>query len=269
MCVLDAPNKTFRLVVQLDDCEIVRDSLRFSQYKRALSHVATAIRDHAYDGALNEVILQQAKPADRPAMTAPADPAVDESWEDVERWGPDVVRRILAQDLLQRGKRLPPLGRTTPTHTPRPLKPAARRARTIVPPTPAPPIVAPPVNAPPIDAPPAVVPEPVRPSIPEPAPSPTPTPAPVVAPAPVVTPPAKPQTAARPAERKIHRSRAWYIVVGLAIVAGTWVSVLACMCGGQPSNVLRALEMREQPADAEAISFDGPVILPEPNTDER
>ncbi len=232
MCVLDAPNRTFRLVVQLDDCEIVRDSLRFTQYKQALSHVATAIRDHGHEGALNEVILQKAGPATCADLTTLTNQPATESWVDVERWGPDVVRRVLAQERLRRRDRVPPAARPSPTPSPRALMPAARKPRRDV----------------------------LQPDTPA---SVTPKPVPPAQPLPIPQRPVEPRV-----EHKSHRSRAWYVVVGVTIVAGTWLSILAYMCGGQPGNILRSLEMREPPADAEAIAFEGPVVLPEPEADE-
>jgi len=98
------PGRIYRLVVDLRNRQVVFAARPFGRYKDAVSSVATAIRRHAPDGEAQEVLLQAGAPLENTSSLSQRDaPGTQVAscvarWTTLERWGRDVIERILAQN---------------------------------------------------------------------------------------------------------------------------------------------------------------------------
>lgn len=223
----------YRLVVQRRGRDGHHDALVFDDYKRAVSQVATAVRRHGEPDTPDTVSLQRGTPT--------AEHAGSESlrWTEVERWGPDVVNRILEQDRAwterlshlcakskplqkQTAKRVaeprPQLSDKTRPYTDSPQQQTDSAAATVGPAT-----------------------DPDTPA---------------------------PQPAASAhllhlerLSKRWYRNSGWYLAITAAIVALTWIVLLLFMTGGRPDLMLRdhfaAQKAEAAPAD---IGFDGTLL---------
>ncbi len=134
------PGAVYRLLVHFHDRDLVFAAPLFCEAKRARAQVATAVRRHACDGALESIGLQRGTTNGTSEPTRPGRPIIRNHWEDlhwteVESWGPEVVQRILQQHNLHLRQSQSPRAKhahepetTIESHTPR------RRSATVPPP---------------------------------------------------------------------------------------------------------------------------------------
>lgn len=92
--------RVYRLLVEIDDRQIVFDAPPFRTFKQARAQIAGAVRRHAQDGAIHGVILQAGQPVGTAQVFPPRARSVRECalrWSTLDRWGTAVITRILAQ----------------------------------------------------------------------------------------------------------------------------------------------------------------------------
>ena len=231
MHIIEQPRARYRLVVRMPGRNIVGENLVFERYKQALAHVAPAIRDHSNGVVPHAIVLQRATDAielmasDAPEAFGDED---DGAWEEVERWGVPVIQRILAQQT----RRIP-----SRSAAPATVAVIGRHA---------------------LPAPAAVKPLPV--------PMPRPQPITVVAPKQPKqpTPPAPAAAQAEPRDERrsvtFAASRRASIFVGVLVVLGVWLGLLALVSGGRPQAVLDAMP-GPQMQSAPEVHVDGPGVL--------
>lgn len=89
----------YRLVVSLSGHDVAYGSPPFRSRKRAVAHVATAVRRHADLGAITAVTLEGTTRTTKAATQRPAPTNGNGNgrWHALERWDGAVVRRILDQ----------------------------------------------------------------------------------------------------------------------------------------------------------------------------
>lgn len=97
-----APGNAYRLVIRLATREVIFDRSPFPGYKQAVARVADAVRRHARDGDVVNVLLQRQTPLRPHRRNGTAQPgAATEGdagrWMTLEHWGGDVIGRILDQ----------------------------------------------------------------------------------------------------------------------------------------------------------------------------
>lgn len=238
MHIIQQPRTRYRLVVRMPGREIVGENLVFERYKEALAHVAPAVRDHSNGVVPHAIVLQRATDVVDLTLVAAAEPLNGEddgAWEEVERWGVPVIQRILAQHT--RRFQSPPTLPATPTHLPR--RPVAVR------PTPKP-----------------------QPVVVRPNPTPIPAAAPVIAPQPATVPAAVETPADTAASQpRVERqslsfaaSRRASIFVGVLVVVGVWLGLLALISGGRIQALLET-SPSSQVAATQEIHVDGPAAV--------
>lgn len=247
----------YRLLVRLPAHEVVYAARLFRQSEQAIAEVAAAVRHHARDSEVVGIILQRGAAAENAAEHAATRAANRHSvqrWTPVERWGTDVVRRILAQsgdDVAPRTVPTPPpvaspdLPRPGPGPTAAPLLPVLTTAAAPLP-------VAAPVTA---DA-----------------------AAPLQSDLPVVITPAPPHVApgngvsaplaASPAALSHHHAAArmwlaghrWHIGLALAIMVLAWLLFIVLLSGSRLLDLLGVVG-RPRAQVATELPFDPPPAI--------
>ncbi len=94
-----AESPCFRLVLTIDQCDVVYLDRRFPNFREAQSCVADAVCSHFAAGRVESIRMERAPARGRPSAGAStnARPGEAGDWSIEKRWGRDVVARILAQ----------------------------------------------------------------------------------------------------------------------------------------------------------------------------
>ena len=69
MVLESTTGSVFRLVVRFPEHDVVFEASPFATYKQAVAHVTTAVRRHAGEGAIQNVLLQRSS---GPILASPA-----------------------------------------------------------------------------------------------------------------------------------------------------------------------------------------------------
>lgn len=117
----------YRLVVEMPGRAVVYDAAPFRSRKRAVAHVAAAVRRCALQGDVATVTLEQAELRHRSRSPGASPGNGNGHWTTLERWDGVVVRRILDQSATATGRDLratraatlgTPLSEATQRHKP-------------------------------------------------------------------------------------------------------------------------------------------------------
>lgn len=222
-----ASGHAYRLVIRLATREVIFDRSPFPCYKQAVARVADAVRRHAREGNVVNVLLQRQTPLRPHRRNGTAQPgAATEGdanrWMTLDHWGGDVIGRILDQ--------------TGAPH------PAAAEPTPEPPPPVAPRIAAPEVVA----APDRVAAETAR----------AHQPVTASASAPAFAPPhsnGHPAPRTRPKNGQMgHR---WHIALSIALAIVAWLVLAYFLAGGRIGELLGAVAA-SRPAVATELPFD-------------
>lgn len=96
----------YRLVVEMPGRAVVYDAAPFRSRKRAVAHVAAAVRRYAPQGDVATVTLEQAELRHRSRSPGASPGNGNGHWTTLERWDGVVVRRILDQSAAATGRDL-------------------------------------------------------------------------------------------------------------------------------------------------------------------
>lgn len=236
----------YRLVVELPGQAVVYDAAPFRTRKRAVAHVAAAVRRYALQGDITTVTLEQAEVRQRAPSSGSASGNGNGHWTKLERWDGIVVRRILEQ-------RAAPIGGNG--HGPRPVVPAAPPSALVTPREPPAVQTEAPATGPVVGSE-AAVEQAVQPRMREVA-------ADQSEPPHSCPPPSRPQ--GPQTARKGHR---WHTAVMLVLAGLVWVALAVLLAGGHLISLFtdvgpaRPQTVIDLPFDAPAATSPSPAVTP-------